>query len=129
MLSINQDQIDIYYKNKKEEVSNWLTEYTLKLKRISEEEQTTLLNAAKNINFSSVGNYYNYAQSLKNINKKDKERLLKYLQQIEWLPTGITAGFLDGQLVTKMIPNTYAEQMIRAAFGSNQKKGDNTEND
>lgn len=122
---IDQSQIDLYYKKKKGEVSNWLTEYTTSLKRVTEDQRKQLIEYAKGLSFDNVGRFNQYAQQLTTISMKDKKRLKKYLQEIDWLPEGITAGFLDGQLVVKMLPNIQAEEMIREAFGS-EEEGDNS---
>lgn len=124
-LTIDQDFIDLYYENKKKEAGEWITEYTANLKRLEDDQRKRLLRYAKTINFENAGELNAYAQSIPTISKKNKQKLTKYLQQIDWLPDGITVGFLDGQLVVKMLPNTLAEDMIRAAFGPEEpEEGD-----
>lgn len=126
---IDQKQIDLYYEKKKDEVSGWLIEYTEGLKRVKEEQRERLLNYAEAISFKNAGECNAYAQQLTTISKKDKRRLEKYLQDVEWLPEDVTVGFLDNQLVVKMMPNTQAEEMIQAAFGSDeQEEGDSSGN-
>ncbi len=122
---IDQGQIDLYYEKKKGEVSKWLIKYTTDLKRVTEDQRKQLIEYAKGLSFDTVGRFNQYAQQLTTISMKDKKRLKKYLQEIDWLPEGITAGFLDGQLVVKMLPNIQAEEMIREAFGS-EEEGDNS---
>lgn len=122
--TIDQGMIDLYYKRKKDEVSSWLIEYTTDLKRVKEDQRKRLLEYAKRLSFSTAGSFNQYAQQLTTISQKDKQRLEKYLQEVDWLPEDVTAGFLDGQLVVKMLPNTQAEEMIREAFGS-EEEGDN----
>lgn len=122
---IDQGQIDLYYEKKKGEVSKWLIKYTADLKRVTEDQRKQLIEYAKGLSFNTVGRFNQYAQQLTTISMKDKKRLKKYLQEIDWLPEGITAGFLDGQLVVKMLPNIQAEEMIREAFGS-EEEGDNS---
>ena len=125
--TIDQRMIDRYYKSKKDEVSDWLTKYITDLKRVKEDQRKKLLEYAKRPSFSTVSSFNQYAQQLTTISKKEKKRLEKYLQEVDWLPEGATAGFLDGQLVVKMLPNTQAEEMIRAAFGS-EEEGDSNIN-
>jgi len=122
---IDQGKIDLYYEQKKSEVSEWLIEYTEDLKRLKEDQRKRLIEYAKRLSFNTAGSYNAYAQQLPTISKKDKKRLEKYLQEVDWLPEGVTAGFLDGQLVVKMIPNVQAEEMIRAAFGP-EEEGDSS---
>lgn len=118
--TIDQGQIDLYYEKKKSEVREWLIEYTTDLKRVKAEQRERLMAYAKALSFATAGDFNAYAQQLTTISKKDKSRLERYLQSIDWLPEDITAGFLDGQLVVKMMPNTQAEEMIREAFGSEE---------
>ncbi len=125
--TIDQGKIDLYYERKKGEVSGWLIEYTIDLKRVKEDQRKRLIEYAKELSFSTAGRFNQYAQQLTTISKKDKKRLEKYLQEVDWLPEGVTAGFLDGQLVVKMLPNTQAEEMIRAAFGSEEEGDSNSD--
>lgn len=122
--TIDQGKVDSYYFHKKDEVSGWLIEYTKDLKRIKEDQRNRLIAYAKATSFFTANEFNEYAQQLTTISKKDKKRLEKYLQEVDWLPEGVTAGFLDGQLVVKLMPNTLAEEMIREAFGS-EEEGDN----
>lgn len=122
--TIDQGKVDLYYFHKKDEVSGWLLEYTKDLKRIKEDQRNRLIAYAKATSFLTANEFNEYAQQLTTISKKDKKRLEKYLQEVDWLPEGVTAGFLDGQLVVKLMPNTLAEEMIREAFGS-KEEGDN----
>lgn len=124
--TIDQDKVDLYYEKKKDEVSAWLIEYINSLKR-AKDQKDILMDYAKKINFNSAGGFNNYVQAMPTISKKDKKRLEKYLLSIDWLPDDTTAGFLDGQLVVRMMPNTQAEEMIRAAFGSEEGE-DNSDN-
>lgn len=100
-----QEKIDLYYKNKKNEVSQWLVEYTNNLKRLSKIQREKMLNYAKQICFGNSGELIEYVQQLKNIGKKDKKLFIDYMETIEWLPEGVRSGILDGQIVTKIIPN------------------------
>ena len=122
--TIDQGQIDLYYEKKKGEVREWLIEYTAGLKRIKTEQRERLMAYAKALNFATAGEFNAYAQQLTTISKKDKNRLERYLQNVEWLPEDITVGFLDGHLVVKMMPNTQAEEMIREAFGTEEGEGE-----
>lgn len=124
--TIDQGKVDLYYEKKKDEVSAWLIEYINSLKR-AKDQKDILMDYAKKINFNSAGSFNNYVQAMPTISKKDKKRLEKYLLSIDWLPDDTTAGFLDGQLVVRMMPNTQAEEMIRAAFGPEEGE-DNSDN-
>jgi hypothetical protein len=124
-MTIDQDKINQYYTKKKTEVRSWLENYMTYLKRINDNQRKQLLEYAKEISFDSAGKLNQYVQQLPAISKKDKKEIEKYLQSIDWLPEGVTIGFLDGKLVVKMMPNTQAEDMIREAFGP--EEGDNSE--
>lgn len=122
--TINQGQIDVYYEKKKDEVRKWLIAYTTDLKRLRENQRDRLMAYAKAFSFATAEDFNTYAQQLTTISKKDKTKLDRYIQNIDWLPEDTTAGFLDGQLVVKMMPNTQAEEMIREAFGSEEGESD-----
>lgn len=116
-LTVDLEKIDQYYTIKKKEVSNWLIEYIMQLKRINKYQKEQLINYAKDIKFNSVEDFNSYVQELKTISKKDKQRLMNYLQNIDWLPEDMPFGFLDGCYVSRALPETQADKMIQAAFG------------
>ena len=113
---------------KKDEVSDWLIEYTADLKRLKEEQRKRILAYARALSFKSIDEVNEYVQHLPTVSKKDKKRIEKYLQSVDWLPEGVTVGFLDGQLVVKMLPNTQAEEMIREAFGPEEEGDSDSDN-
>ena len=125
---IDQGKIDLYYEMKKDEVSGWLIEYTADLKRLKEEQRKRILAYARALSFKSIDEVNEYVQHLPTVSKKDKKRIEKYLQSVDWLPEGVTVGFLDGQLVVKMLPNTQAEEMIREAFGPEEEGDSDSDN-
>lgn len=101
----DQEKIDIYYENKKMEIKEWLVEYANNQKRISNQQRERILKYADSVTFSNIGEINNYIQNLNRIGKKEKQAFLDYSQKIEWLPEGIRSGVLDGQIVTKIVPN------------------------
>ena len=124
-LTVDLEDIEQYYKMKKKEVSNWLMEYIMQLKRINKYQKEQLIAYAKDIKFNSIDDFYSYAQELPTISKKDKQRLMKYLQNIDWLPKDMPFGFLDGCFVSRALPETQADKMIQAAFGPIKGINDN----
>lgn len=117
MLFIDQDQIDEYYKNKKQEVQVWLIEYVNNLKRIKEDQRNRFLAYAQNITFLNTKELNDYVQELTTVSKKDKARLEKYLQQIDWLPEGQNMGILEGKMVSRRLKDPLADKMLQDAFG------------
>jgi len=120
-------QIEIYYDEKKKEVSQWLIDYAGSLKRIKQDQRERLLEYAKEISFQKVGEVNVYVQNLKNVSKKDKKRLFTYLATIEWLPSDMNFGFLDGQLVARITPSNELDAALRAAFGKENQTEDTEE--
>ncbi|MDO5147659.1 MAG: hypothetical protein Q4D60_11735 [Eubacteriales bacterium] len=108
---IDQDRVDVHYRDKKIEVSNWLIEYTGNLKRLKEEQRKILMAYAKAINILQIGKLNLYVQSLTTVSKKDKERLSKYLRQIDWLPEDQNMGVLDGIMFSRVLSNPLAEML------------------
>lgn len=100
-----QDEIDLYYKNKKIEVRDWLIEFADKQKRISNKQREKLLDYAEQIRFSSIDELTEYVQNLNRIGKKEKQIFLEYIESIEWFPEGIGCGVLDGKIVSRILPN------------------------
>lgn len=100
-----QDEIDVYYEEKKKEVATWVVEYANGLKRVTKTQKSTILVYAEKLTFSSVGELNHYVQSLKTVSQRDKKRLFEYLQRIDWLPDGVNVGVLDGKIVSKVLPN------------------------
>ncbi len=125
---IDQDKIDLYYQDKKNEVSDWLIEYTTCLKKTTKEQKATLLDYAQNTSFTTIGRLYAYVQKLSTISNRDKKKLEKYLQEVDWLPKDVTAGFLDGKLVCRTLPSTIDENIIRTAFGPQKGEDDDPRN-
>ena len=100
----HQNEIDIYYENKKKEVGEWLIEYAGDQKRLTQEQRRRILAYAEKMSFSEAGEANAYVQNLKTVGKREKERLKEYLSQVDWLPEGINNGTLDGKIVCRVLP-------------------------
>ena len=112
-----QDEIDLYYKDKKKEVGEWLIEYAGDQKRLTQEQRRRLLAYAERMSFSMAGEVNAYVQGLKTVGKREKERLRSYLSQIDWLPEGVNTGTLDGKIVCRVLPRP-----LERLFGDNDWK-------
>lgn len=100
----HQEEVDVYYQEKKQEVRAWLIQYEGEQKRLTKEQRRCLLEYAEKISFSTVGEVNSYVQELKTVGKREKERLRVYLSQIDWLPEGVNDGTLDGKIVCRVLP-------------------------
>ena len=112
-----QDEIDLYYKDKKKEVGEWLIEYAGDQKRLTQEQRRRLLAYAERMSFSTAGEVNAYVQGLKTVGKREKERLRSYLSQIDWLPEGVNTGTLDGKIGCRVLPRP-----LERLFGDNDWK-------
>lgn len=122
---IDQDEIDRYYDGKKKEVASWVIEYTRNLKRIKADQRKRLLAYAAKMTFIEAGELNAYVQELPTVSKKDKERLSKYLRQVDWLPEDQNMGILEGVMVSRVLKNPQVEEMLKAAFGErDESKGE-----
>lgn len=115
-----QDEIDIYYKNKKKEVGVWLIEYADDQKRLTQEQRRKLMEYAKYMSFSKAKEANDYVQGLKTVGKKNKQKIFDYMQRIEWFPEGVNVGVLDGKIVSRVLPNE-----LDLLYGLQNLKGEN----
>ena len=100
-----QEEIDIYYDEKKREARDWLVHMVNGLRRITGIQRDRLMAYANDISFRKAGELNAYVQGLSTVSKRDKGKISQYLSGIEWFPNGITVGNLDGEIVVKMMPN------------------------
>ena len=89
-----QNEIDVYYENKKKEVGEWLIEYAGDQKRLTQEQRRRLLAYAERMSFSTAGEANAYVQGLKTVGKKNKQKMFDYMQRVDWFPEGINVGVL-----------------------------------
>ena len=64
-----QDEIDIYYEDKKKEVGKWLIEYAGDQKRLTQEQRKQILAYADRMSFSTAREANAYVQGLKTVGK------------------------------------------------------------
>ena len=76
-----QDEIDRYYEVKKKEVREWVIEFTVDQKRLTQEQSKRLLAYAERISFSTAGEVNTYVQGLKTIGKRNKQKFYDYMQR------------------------------------------------
>ncbi len=100
-----QDEIDRYYEVKKKEVREWVIEFTVDQKRLTQEQSKRLLAYAERISFSTAGEVNTYVQGLKTIGKRNKQKFYDYMQCIDWFPEGVNVGVLDGKIVSRILPS------------------------
>lgn len=100
-----QKEIDVYYEDKKQEVSKWLLEFAGQQKRLTQTQRNQIRAYAKQVSFSRMDEINVYVQNLKTVGKKNKEKFDDYILRIEWFPEGISVGVLDGRIVSRMMPN------------------------
>ncbi len=100
-----QEEIDVYYEEKKKEVAAWVVEYANGLKRVTKTQKSIILEFADTLTFSNIGDLNLYVQKLSTVSQRDKKKLFEYLQRIDWLPDGVNVGILDGKIVSKVLPN------------------------
>ena len=112
-----QNEIDVYYENKKKEAGEWLIEYAGDQKRLTQEQRRRILAYAERMSFSTAGEANAYVQGLKTVGKREKERLRSHLSQIDWLPEGVNTGTLDGKIVCRVLPRP-----LERLFGDNDWK-------
>lgn len=112
-----QNEIDVYYENKKKEVGDWLYKYVGEQKRLTQKQRQQLLEYAARMSFSVAGEVNVYVQGLKTVGKREKERLRSHLSQIDWLPEGVNTGTLDGNIVCRVLPRP-----LERLFGDNDWK-------
>lgn len=112
-----QNEIDVYYENKKKEVGDWLYKYVGEQKRLTQEQRQQLLEYAARMSFSVAGEVNVYVQGLKTVGKREKERLRSHLSQIDWLPESVNTGTLDGNIVCRVLPRP-----LERLFGDNDWK-------
>lgn len=98
-----QEEIDVYYEEKKKEVAAWVVEYANGLKRVTKTQKSIIFEYANELTFSNVGELNYYVQELNTVSQRDKKRLFEYLSEVEWLPDGVNSGVLDGQYVTRVL--------------------------
>lgn len=102
-LVIDQKVIDDHYRQKKEELRVWMTEFIDSLKRITKTQRSCLNEYAENISFSKMIEVNSYISSLSTVSNRDKKKFQDYINQIDWLPTGINTGILDGNVVSRVL--------------------------
>lgn len=102
-LVIDQKVIDDHYRQKKEELRAWMTEFIDSLKRITKTQRSCLNEYAENISFSKMIEVNSYISSLSTVSNRDKKKFQDYINQIDWLPTGINTGILDGNVVSRVL--------------------------
>ena len=112
-----QNEIDVYYENKKKEVGEWLIEYPGDQKPLTQEQRRRILAYAERMSFSTAGEANAYVQGLKTVGKREKERLRSHLSQIDWLPVGVNTGTLDVKIVCRVLPRP-----LERLFGDNDWK-------
>jgi hypothetical protein len=115
-----QDEIDIYYEDKKKEVGKWLIEYAGDQKRLTQEQRKQILAYADRMSFSTAREANAYVQGLKTVGKKNKQKIFDYMQRIEWFPEGVNVGVLDGKIVSRVLPNE-----LDLLYGLQNLKGEN----
>lgn len=115
-----QDEIDIYYEDKKKEVGKWLIEYVGDQKRLTQEQRKQILAYADRMSFSTAREANAYVQGLKTVGKKNKQKIFDYMQRIEWFPEGVNVGVLDGKIVSRVLPNE-----LDLLYGLQNLKGEN----
>ena len=115
-----QNEIDVYYENKKKEVGEWLIEYAGDQKRLTQEQRRRLLAYAERMSFSTAGEANAYVQGLKTVGKKNKQKMFDYMQRVDWFPEGINVGVLDGKIVIRVLPNE-----LDLLYGLQNLKGEN----
>ena len=115
-----QDEIDIYYEDKKKEVGKWLIEYAGDQKRLTQEQRKQILAYADRMSFSTAREANAYVQGLKTGGKKNKQKIFDYMQRIEWFPEGVNVGVLDGKIVSRVLPNE-----LDLLYGLQNLKGEN----
>ena len=115
-----QDEIDIYYEDKKKEVGKWLIEYAGDQKRLTQEQRKQILAYADRMSFSTAREANAYVQGLKTVGKKNKQKIFDYMQRIEWFPEGVNVGVLDGKIVSRVLPNG-----LDLLYGLQNLKGEN----
>lgn len=115
-----QDEIDIYYEDKKKEVGKWLIEYAGDQKRLTQEQRKQILAYADRMSFSTAREANSYVQGLKTVGKKNKQKIFDYMQRIEWFPEGVNVGVLDGKIVSRVLPNE-----LDLLYGLQNLKGEN----
>ena len=115
-----QNEIDVYYENKKKEVGEWLIEYAGDQKRLTQEQRRRLLAYAERMSFNTAGEANAYVQGLKTVGKKNKQKMFDYMQRVDWFPEGINVGVLDGKIVSRVLPNE-----LDLLYGLQNLKGEN----
>lgn len=115
-----QDEVDIYYEDKKKEVGKWLIEYAGDQKRLTQEQRKQILAYADRMSFSTAREANAYVQGLKTVGKKNKQKIFDYMQRIEWFPEGVNVGVLDGKIVSRVLPNE-----LDLLYGLQNLKGEN----
>lgn len=115
-----QNEIDVYYENKKKEVGEWLIEYAGAQKRLTQEQRRRILAYAERMSFSTAGEVNAYVQGLKTVGKKNKQKMFDYMQRVDWFPEGINVGVLDGKIVSRVLPNE-----LDLLYGLQNLKGEN----
>lgn len=101
----HQEEIDKYYEVKKKEVGEWVIEFTVDQKRLTQEQYKRLLAYAERMSFSMAGEANAYVQGLKTVGKRNKKKFFYYMQSIDWFPEGVSVGVLDGKIVSRILPN------------------------
>lgn len=101
----HQEEIDKYYEAKKKEVGEWVIEFTVNQKRLTQEQSKRLLAYAERMSFSAAGEANAYVQGLKTVGKRNKQKFYDYMQCIDWFPEGVNVGVLDGKIVSRILPS------------------------
>ena len=102
----NAISIDIAnYEAKKKEVGEWVIEFTVNQKRLTQEQSKRLLAYAERMSFSAAGEANAYVQGLKTVGKRNKQKFYDYMQCIDWFPEGVNVGVLDGKIVSRILPS------------------------
>ncbi len=114
----NQKEIDKYYLKKKKEIGCWIKAFAEQLKRLHPEDRDYILEYASNVSITTIGQFYAKVLYMTGIPKAQKDKLKRYISKIEWLPSTATVGKVDGIYISRKIPESPFEKLLKEAFGN-----------
>lgn len=114
-----QHGIDMYYKAKKKEVGAWLSDFIAGgLKRLKPDQKKTLQKFADDGGYDSVQTILIFCEDMWPVSKRERQRLQKYADSIEWLPPEVDEGKVGRWTLRRTDKHDlYVQRTMYDAFG------------
>lgn len=114
-----QHGIDVYYTALKKEVRKWLNNFIDSgLKRLKPYQKAILKKFAADAGYEATQNILILCEDIWPVSKRERQKLKKYVDDIEWLPPHVDEGHIDCWTLRRTDPyEYYVRRTLYDAFG------------